>query len=322
MPGGESTPGGRSGTLSERMPSPFHADLRVAAMFLPRGVGAPWIVRMMRRMPIPAGKLPAGLTLTERRFGAAGIRVIGAPVDGTPRPAMLWIHGGGYVIGAAQQDDGICARFAERLGVVVVSVDYRLAPEHPFPAPLDDCIAAYEYVLTEAHSLGIDTTRLVIAGQSAGGGLAAALVLALQDRGLPLPLLQVLVYPMLDDRTVTRPVDGRVHRVWDQRSNRYGWTSYLGREPGGPAVPDLAAPARREALGGLPPTWIGVGTADLFHDEDLAYARRLREAGVPVELEVVEGAFHGFDAVLPKAGVSRAFFESQAAAIERAVRRS
>ncbi|MFO0624340.1 MAG: alpha/beta hydrolase fold domain-containing protein [Polyangiales bacterium] len=156
---------------------------------------------------------------------------------------------------------------------------------------------------------------------SAGGGLAAALVLRAHDRALPAPALQLLVYPMLDDRTALRDHDDRDFRLWDDVSNRFGWRAYLGRAPGHDDVPDHAAPARRRDLAGLAPAWIGVGTADLFHDEDLAYAARLREAGVDVSLEVVPGAFHAFDVVAPRAAVSRAFFEAQISALAQAFAR-
>lgn len=283
-----------------------------------------WAVRLARLLRAPARRLPPGITVSVRSLpssSGASVRVLGAPSGGEPRPALLWIHGGGYMIGNAQQDDLLCARFAERLGVTVVSVDYRLAPEHPFPAPLDDCFAAFEWIHGEAAALGVEPARVVIGGMSAGGGLAAALALRIRDRGRPTPRLQLLVYPMLDDRTVLREVDGRHHRLWNQASNRLGWASYLGREPGGASIPDHAAPARRQDLSGLPPAWIGVGTLDLFHDEDVAYAQRLREAGIDVDLEIVGGAFHGFDAVLPGKPVSRRFFEAQAAAVERALAR-
>lgn len=299
----------------------FHPELRSIARWLPRGAGRPWLVKLMRRIPVPSAKLPEGITVRELAVApssAVRVRVIG-PSAGAPRPVMLWIHGGGYVMGTAKQDDGLCGRFAKRLGATVVSVDYRLAPESPFPVPLEDCFAAYEFVHREAALLGVDPARLVIGGQSAGGGLAAALALLVHDRERPAPKLQLLVYPMLDDRTVTREVDGRHHRLWDAKSNRYGWASYLGRADASTGISDHAAPARRSDFRGLPPAWIGVGTCDLFHDEDLAYAAQLRAAGVPTTVEVVEGAFHGFDAVLAKAKVSERFFDAQVAAIEAAL---
>ncbi len=305
--------------------SGFHPDLRGAARLLPAGVGRPWLVRLMRRLPIPAARVPAGVVVDERAVAdghPARVRIYHRTADSGPRPVVLWIHGGGYVIGSARQDDGICLRLVEALDVVVVSVDYRLAPQHPYPTPLEDCFAAYDFVHREAAALGVDAARVVVAGQSAGGGLAAALALLIQDRRRPQPVLQLLVSPMLDDRTVLRAVDGRHHRLWDQSSNRFGWTSYLGRAPGGDDVADTAAPARRANLAGLPPAWIGVGTADLFHDEDLDYAARLRAAGVAVDVEVVAGAFHGFDAVLADKPVSRRFFDAQVQAIARALGQS
>ncbi|GMU63375.1 MAG: esterase [Myxococcaceae bacterium] len=301
---------------------PFHPDLRRAARWLPRGVGRAWLVRLMRWLPVPSPRLPEGITVTERRVDAKSpvtVRIIAAPPDGRPRPVLLWIHGGGYVFGAAKQDDLLCARFAQRLGVTVVSVDYRLAPEHPFPAPLKDCFAAYDFVQREAADLQLDSSRVIIGGASAGGGLAAALALLLHDRRRPAPLLQLLVYPMLDDRTVLRVVDDRLHRLWDSRSNRLGWSRYLGREPGAPDVTDHAAPARRQELRGLAPAWIGVGTLDLFHDEDVAYAARLGAAGVPTSVELVEGAYHGFDLVQAKAPVSQRFFDAKVEAMGRAL---
>jgi acetyl esterase/lipase len=298
----------------------FHPELQTIARFLPRGVGKPWLVRLLRRLPMPSRKLPDGISVTERQLqGAVSVRVIGASPDGTKRPVILWIHGGGYIIGSAKQDDWVCARFAQRLNAIVVSVEYRLAPEHPFPAPLEDCFSAYEFILREAESLGVDPTKIIIAGQSAGGGLAAALALLLHDRGCAKPLLQLLVYPMLDDRTVLRPTNSKMFRLWDQASNKLGWSYYLGKEPGDPSVPDHAAPARREDFSGLPTAWLGVGTHDLFYEEDLLYVKKLREANVSVTLEVVEGAFHGFDAASPSAEVSERFFSSQIEAIERAL---
>jgi acetyl esterase/lipase len=223
----------------------------------------------------------------------------------------LWSHGGGYVIGHAGQDDVLCRRFARELNATVASVDYRLAPEHPYPAPLDDCYSALKWL---AALPSVDPARVAIGGASAGGGLAAALALLARDRAEVPLIAQLLVYPMLDDRTVERNgLDKPGHRLWNQSSNRFGWDAYLGD-----ADRDVAGPARREDLSGLPPAWLGVGSLDLFHDEDLAYAERLRAAGVPCEVEVVPGAFHGFDGIAPKAEVSQAFFRSQCALLRQA----
>lgn len=225
------------------------------------------------------------------------------------RPAILWIHGGGYVLGTAAQDDVVCRRFAHELGAVVAAVEYRLAPEHPFPTPLLDCHDALVWLASRGD---VDGDRVAIGGASAGGGLAAGLALLARDRREVRPVVQVLAYPMLDDRTVLRrDIDTRNLRLWDNRANRFGWASYTGLAPGSPGIADLAAPARHLDLAGLPPAWIGVGTLDLFHDEDVVYAARLRDAGVDCELHIVEGAFHGFDAVRARAQVSKAFASAQ-----------
>lgn len=299
----------------------FHPDLQTAARLLPRAFVGPWTAWLLRALPLPSAPVPVGITVSRQGVpGGPAIRVVRGAPRAEPRPALVWIHGGGYVIGAASQDDALCGRFARDLDAVVVSVDYRLAPRHPYPAALDDCLAAFRFLRAEAGALGVDPTRVAVGGMSAGGGLAAALALRVHDEGLPPPVLQLLAYPMLDDRTVSRAVDDRAFRMWAPSSNRYGWSSYLGVAPGSEGVPDHAAPARRTDLRGLPSAWIGVGTLDLFHDEDLAYAHRLREAGVPVTTDVVEGGFHGFDAVVPWAGVSRAFFRSQVEALRAAFR--
>lgn len=246
------------------------------------------------------------LTLSD----GTGIRVY-RPVDGADvAPALLWIHGGGYIMGAAQQDDKLCRRFSSQLGITVASVEYRLAPEHPYPAALEDCYSALRWL---AAAPTVNAERLAIGGASAGGGLAAALALLARDRGEIDVALQLLLYPMLDDRTPRRAVDGD-YRLWSPRSNRFGWAAYLGATD-----PQIAVPARRRDLTELPPAWIGVGTRDLFHDEDLAYAERLRNAGVPCQVEVVPGAFHGFDQVAPKAAVSQRFFASQCAGLRAAL---
>jgi len=239
----------------------------------------------------------------------AGVRLHRPAGVTEPAPALLWIHGGGYVLGTARQDDRLCRRFARALGITVAAVDYRLAPEHPYPAPLEDCYSALTWL---AGLPAVDPARVAIGGASAGGGLAAALALLARDRGEITPCLQLLAYPMLDDRSAAAPKDLN-YRLWSPASNRFGWAAYLGG-----ADPQLAVPARREDLTGLPPAWIGVGTHDLFHDEDLAYAERLARAGVPCHVEVVPGAFHGFDLLVPKAQVSRDFFASQCGCLQKA----
>jgi acetyl esterase/lipase len=244
--------------------------------------------------------------------GGVSVRVHGRSTSGAKRPGLLWIHGGGLVIGNPAQDDQLGRAFAQTLGIVVAAPEYRLAPEHPYPAALDDCYKALRWLSTQPN---VDPTRLAVGGASAGGGLAAALALrARADSSLSLTF-QLLTYPMLDDRTAVRTdLDERYVRLWDTRANLFGWESYTGVPAGSPEVVALAAPGRCEDFGGLPPTWIGVGTLDLFHDECLAYAEGLRSAGVPCTTEVVEGAFHGFDA-LRWAPVVHRFRQSQMTAL-------
>lgn len=303
----------------------FHPDLRSLARWLPRAAVSPRLLPIMRiaMRLTPRVRLPAGVTVHDEHVpghaGAPNVRVrVYTPARRQERsPAVLWIHGGGYVMGAPEQDDGLCAKYAAELGVVVASVDYRLAPEAPFPAPLDDCDAALKWLAARPD---VDAARIAVAGASAGGGLAAALVLRACDAGEVRPAFQALLYPMLDDRTATRTgVDGANHRLWNHNTNVFGWTAYLGHAPGSTELPQHAAPGRRADLRGLPPAWIGVGTYDLFHDEDVAYAERLRAAGVPCEVHIVPGAFHGFDAVARAAGVSRAFTANHMEAVRRAL---
>ena len=230
-------------------------------------------------------------------------------------PGLLWIHGGGYVTGTATQDDPLCQHVAHELGIVVAAVDYRLAPEHPFPVPLHDCHQALVWLSRQP---GVDAQRLALGGASAGGGLAAALAMLAHERGEVRPLVKLLSYPMLDDRTAIRTdLDERHARLWNNRANRFAWTSYLGRAPGASGIPPLAAPARNVDLAGLPPTWIGVGSFDILLAENLAYAEARRAAGVPCDVELIDGAFHGFDSVRPKAAITRSFRAAQVDALRR-----
>jgi acetyl esterase/lipase len=307
--------------------NPFHPDLQLAARLIPNITvtrRALAVIRFLMRF-LPAPRDLKDVTVEDVRVpghaGAPPVRVRTyrpRSVRG-PTPALLWIHGGGYVMGRPEMDDPLCAKLARELGILVASVDYRLAPEHPFPAPLEDCYAALRWIFAQAGALGVLPERIAIGGASAGGGLTAALAQLARDRKEIRPAFQLLVYPMLDDRTTARSdIDGSSHRGWNQGSNLFGWTSYLGREPASAEAPAHAVPARREDLSGLPPAWLGVGTCDLFHDEDLDYARRLEAAGVPCELLVVPGAFHGFDA-LSSAGVARDFRGALTTSLRRAL---
>ncbi len=251
-----------------------------------------------------------GVDVRDEVGDGARVRMYRPKVGGTPA-ALLWIHGGGLVIGTAEQDEARASGIARDLGVTVVSARYRLAPEHPFPAAADDVHAAWHWLTLHAERLGTDPARVVVAGESAGGGLAAGLAQRLRDEGGLQPVGQLLVYPMLDDRTAAdRSLDRARHPVWNNRSNLTGWSSYLAHEPGQASTPDYAVPARCDALSGLPPAWIGVGTADLFLHECRDYARRLQSAGVPTQVEEVPGAPHGFDATTRPAP-SQAFRAAQ-----------
>jgi acetyl esterase/lipase len=293
------------------MPSAdFHPDLRRFARLAPRALVGPRSLRIIRTLiGLQRSKTPAGVEVLTLASGV-GVRLHRPIGASRPGPALLWIHGGGYVLGNAQQDDRLCQRFTRELGITVTAVDYRLAPEHPYPAPLEDCYSALTWL---AGLPAVDPTRVAIGGASAGGGLAAALALLARDRGEVTPALQLLAYPMLDDRSGTGPENPN-YRLWSPKSNRFGWAVYLGN-----ADPQVAVPARRNDLSGLAPAWIGVGTNDLFHDEDVAYAERLAAAGVSCHVEVVPGAFHGFDLVVPKAAVSQAFFASQCTSLRTAL---
>jgi acetyl esterase/lipase len=236
-----------------------------------------------------------------------------------PLPALLWIHGGGYVMGSADAEDLMVKRIVSDVGCAAVSVDFRLAPETPHPGPVEDCYAALKWLSLHADELGIDPNRIAVGGSSSGGGLAAALALLARDRREVPLVFQFLLAPMLDDRTCTlakpHPYTGEF--IWTPETNRFGWTSLLGQEPGGPDVSPYAAAARAEHLEGLPATFLNVGALDLFLEEDLEYARRLMRAGVPTELHVYPGAYHGFRMVAD-AQVTHTAERDQLAGLKRA----
>jgi acetyl esterase/lipase len=218
---------------------------------------------------------------------------------GTNRPAILHTHGGGYVIGSAESSVRQLQELCEKLDIVAVSVEYRLAPETTFAGSVEDNYAGLRWLYANAASIGADPTKIAVMGESAGGGHAALLAIAARDRGEVPVCFQCLIYPMLDDRTgTTRKMPDHVGTiVWTPAQNRFGWESFLGTVPGKAKAPKGAVPARVADLKSLPPAFIGVGTLDLFHDEDVDYAQRLNAVGVSTELIVVPGAFHGFDGI-------------------------
>jgi len=235
-------------------------------------------------------------------------------------PALLWIHGGGYVLGSIEGDDVMARQWARDLQCVVVSVEYRLAPEHPFPAPLDDCYAALKWLAKQEKALNIDTSRIVIGGASAGGGLAAGLALMARDRAEVDVAYQLLIYPMIDDKNLTQVSDSTPDTfVWTRESNLLGWRCYLGAEPGGDDVSPYAAAYRASDLTGLPPAFVSVGDQDLFISEDIEYAHRLVRAGVATELHVYPGGYHAFNGFAPSADISKRFNSDRDAALKRAL---
>ncbi|WP_112470383.1 alpha/beta hydrolase [Streptomyces triticisoli] len=248
--------------------------------------------------------------------GAPGVSLLicrpTAPSGGTARPVLYYAHGGGLVVGNNRLGVDTALPWAKELGAVVVSVEYRLAPEHPHPAPVEDVYTGLLWTAEHAGELGGDPERIVIAGASAGGGLTAALALLLRDRGGPRPIGQMLMYPMLDDRNDTLSAHQMAGvGLWDRTANETAWTALLGDRRGGPGVSPYAAPARAADLSGLPPAFLDVGSAETFRDEVVTYASRIWQAGGVAELHVWPGGFHGFDALAPEAALSRAAHTAQ-----------
>lgn len=235
-------------------------------------------------------------------------------------PCILHIHGGGYVSGSAASMEAVHRPLAADLNCCIVSVDYRLAPETRYPGAVEDCYAVLRWISANARDLGIDLRRLGVMGESAGGGLAAALTLLVRDRGEFSLAFQRLVYPMLDDRTCVapepHPFTGEF--VWTRQRNHFGWRCLLGVEPGSEGVSPYAAPARATDLRNLPPLFLSTAALDLFLEENLEYARRLVRSAVPVELHVYPGAFHGFQWA-PTAGVSMMAARDTRDALRRAM---
>jgi acetyl esterase/lipase len=311
------------------MSNPFpkiHPELQQAAKMSPKlsfGKRSIWFINLLMRM-MPSPKNLEGILIENVRSPGQDertqvrLRIYKPENTSAPTPVLLWMHGGGYVIGRPEQDDASCVQYVRDLGITVVSVDYRCGPKHPFPAGLDDCYAALKWAASHADELKIDPDRIAVGGNSAGSGLAAALAQLAHDRKEVSLAFQLLIYPMLDDRTVLRTdIDDSSNITWHHKDNRFGWESYLGQECGAGDVPAYSVPARRADLSGLPPTWIGVGTLDIFHDEDVAYAQRLKESDVECDLHIVPGAFHGFDVFDLKIPIVQEFRKSQIAAMKK-----
>lgn len=298
--------------------SPFDPEFQSAARFLPRGIARSWNLPLIRMLGALSGlgADPENVEITSTSAGPIRVHRPTSPAPGS-LPAVLWLHGGGFLFGSPKQDDALCRQIADELGALVVAPVYRLSPMHAFPAALEDAYAALAWISKQDD---VDANRIAVAGASAGGGLAAQLALHARDQGELRLAAQALVYPMLDDRTVLRTDLEESHfRLWDNRANRVGWSAYLGHEAGAADASPIAVPARNEDLQGLPPAWIGVGSLDLFCDEDMAYAERLRAAGVPCETIVIDGVFHGFDGIVQDSAATQRLRGSMFAALREAL---
>ncbi len=307
--------------------SPLLAEL--AALMPP--TLTPEMIPLMRQSsvtpPIEDLLLDRPVTHVERTIpGPAGapdltVSVFARADHATPGPAIYHTHGGGMVLGDRFVGIDVVLDWVQDLDAVAVSVEYRLAPEHPDPAPVEDCYAGLVWTAEHAGELGFDPDRLLIAGASAGGGLAAGVALLARDRGGPALVGQCLIYPMLDDRNETvssHQIDGK--GVWDRGSNATGWDALLGERRGTDQVSVYAAPARATDLSGLPPAFVDVGTAEVFRDEDVAYASTIWACGGVAELHVWPGGFHGFDLMAPQAELSTMMREARTRWVRRILR--
>lgn len=302
----------------ERLLSLVHPELResAAAMIAAPKVSfdAASLAAARQGWPVPP-EHPATVAPVLRRAipgaegHALGVEIIGQVTPGAARPAIVHMHGGGMVSGRAAHGTPYCQELAAHFDAIVVNVDYRRAPETPYPGPADDTLAAWRWLVGQADALGVDASRIALSGVSAGGGHAAILALRLAEIRGQQPCALVLIYPMLDDRTgsTAHPAWPIGTFGWTGQANAFGWSAFLGTPAGSAQVPTGAVPARAGRLEGLPPTFIGVGSLDLFVEENIAFARGLVRAGAPVALDVVPGAYHAFDFVVPDSRVSQRF---------------
>ena len=318
-----------SGSAALSAPPPFDPELAAAltiiSEYVPQGLSLDRIsaLRQPNELLTPPSdeelSRDGAFAITERQVpgpqGAPAISLLIARPTGVTAPtaAIYHIHGGGMIMGDNRTGLPLVLDWAAEVRAAVVSVEYRLAPETPHPGPAEDCYAGLAWTAAHAGELGVDPDRIVVAGGSAGGGLAAAVTLLARDRGGPALAGQMLMCPMLDDRNDTpSAVQMAGLGVWDQAANEVGWTALLGTACGGPDVSPYAAPARATDLSGLPPTFIDVGSAETFRDEAVAYASRIWQAGGVAELHVWPGGFHGFSMMAPQAAVSREATAAQA----------
>ncbi|HBO15437.1 MAG TPA: lipase [Porticoccaceae bacterium] len=275
-----------------------------------RARGAQMRAEMTAKLPMVEGVDSVDHQIPQEGSPSVLVRVYRPEDTAEPLPALLWIHGGGYCFGAMENDDQLVRDMAKRVGSVVVSVEYRLAPEDPFPAPLNDCSTALQWLFDNADGLSVDPSRIAVGGVSAGAGLAAALSLSVRDNMTIKPMFQFLLCPMIDDRNVT-PSSYSItdERVWNRNSNSIAWRYYLGQKNSGEtadseSVSGYMAASRALNLKDLPPAYIAVGSVDAFVDENREYAERLQSADVEVQFEVFEGGFHAFEYTCPKAKLS------------------
>jgi acetyl esterase/lipase len=302
--------------ILNQMPPMSFDNLPVA-----RAASKQMMAAMKSQMPVVPG------VITEDRIvpGPVGapditVRIYRPEKQSGILPSLLWIHGGGYMLGEIDQEDFTAKQFVLAGECVVVSVEYRLAPEHPYPAPLEDCYAALKWLSANANKLEVDGSRIAIGGASAGGGLAAGLTLLSRDRNEVKTIFQLLIYPMINDCNIAPPGDDLPDTLfWTRDNNLVGWRSYLGCEPGSEEISCHAAAYRANNLEGLPPAYVTVGDLDLFSQEDIEYARRLIDAGVPTELHVYPGGCHAFDMLVPNADISKRFTADIHRALKRAL---
>lgn len=284
--------------------------LRSPLLYLPLSLTNERVLKIVRETRRRATHPVPGTRITHRQIDGCDVVLYDRADRARPSGALLWIHGGGRVQGTPNGDHQLCSLFARELGILVVSADYRLAPENPYPAGLDDCMTAFSWLAGATAEYGIDHSRIAVGGSDAGGGLAAEVAQRAHDEIGPRPAFQLLASPMLDDRTPGGDDGGRDKLVWTAASNRFCWNAYLGHAADTDDQRPYVAAARRQDLTGLPAAWIGVGDLDLFRTESTRYADRLLRAGVDCALEVVPRMYHGADVIAPSAPETASFRQS------------